>query len=261
MACLQRCRACRVAGRRSGRRRRRDRDRRGPRRAVRGRRASQRKQRSASARAVASSNPTWVAANEPGWIIGSGACARGRVARSSVRVTLGRRGGSGRSRGCPRSPSAAPLRYSWIEAAARRPDATASMIVFGPDTTSPPAKMPARPVASVRGSATMPAQPLTSMPAPFGQDRRVGLLADGDEDRRRGEFVLGAGDRLPGGPRSPAAGGAAGAGRVSTQRMPTTAPSRPTTSTGARPVRTMIPSRSAASISSTWAGISARPRR
>ena len=58
------------------------------------------------------------------------------------------------------------------------------MIVLGPDTTSPPAKMPARPVASVPGSATMPAQPLTSMPAPFGQDRWIGFLADRDEDGR-----------------------------------------------------------------------------
>ena len=50
-------------------------------------------------------------------------------------------------------------------------------------------------------------------------------------------------------------------GAVSTQRRPMTVPSRLTTSTGARPVRTMIPSRSAASISSTWAGIARRPRR
>ena len=56
-----------------------------------------------------------------------------------------------------------------MEAAARRPAATASMIVRGPDTTSPPAKIPARPVARVRGSATIPAQPLTSMPAPSGR--------------------------------------------------------------------------------------------
>ena len=43
------------------------------------------------------------------------------------------------------------------------------MMVFGPETTSPPAKIPARPVARVRGSATMPAQPLTSIPAPSGR--------------------------------------------------------------------------------------------
>ena len=56
-----------------------------------------------------------------------------------------------------------------MDAAARRPAATASMMVRGPETTSPPAKIPARPVARVRGSATIPAQPLTSMPAPSGR--------------------------------------------------------------------------------------------
>ena len=60
-------------------------------------------------------------ANEPGWTIGSGACARGRVARSSVSAALGR----GRVADCRedlRFAVGGPDRYSWIDAAARRPE-------------------------------------------------------------------------------------------------------------------------------------------
>src|SRR4029078_5694948 len=68
-----------------------------------------------------------------------------------------------------RSTAATPARDAWIDAATRRPAATASMIVLGPDTTSPPANTPGRPVADVRGSVTIPAQPLLSTPAARGR--------------------------------------------------------------------------------------------
>ena len=81
--------------------------------------------------------------------------------------------------------------------AARRPAATASMIVFGPLTTSPPANTPARPVASDRGSAAMPGPGARLDPGALRQDRRVRLLADRDEDGVGVELGLGSGDRCP----------------------------------------------------------------
>ena len=133
--------------------------------------------------------------------------ARGRTARGRAQARLGRRSGSERRRGSSASPSRAPARYSWIAPAARRPAATASMIVLGPVTTSPPAKTPGRPVARVRGSAAIPAQALVSMPGALGQDRRVGLLADGHQDGVGRHDRVRAGDRGPDGrPPSDGAG-------------------------------------------------------
>ena len=144
-----------------------------------------------------------------------------------------------------------------MDAAARRPAATASMIVRGPDTTSPPAKIPARPVARVRGSATIPAQPLTSMPAPSGRIDGSGSSPMATRIALAGSSRISPVDAQPARPAGAASSGA----RMTSQRTATTAPLRPTTSSGARPSRTTMPSRSAASISSAWAGMSRRPRR
>ena len=102
------------------------------------------------------------------------------------------------------SPSRAPARYSWIAPAARRPDATASMMVLGPDTTSPPAKTPAWPVARVRGSATIPAKALTSMPAPSGRIDGSGSSPTATRIVVAGELGLAARHRCP--DRAPALG-------------------------------------------------------
>ena len=96
---------------------------------------------------------------------GPAVAARGRAAR----LVLGRRPVADRGQDRRLAVARRPARYSWIAPAARRPAATASMIVFGPVTTSPPAKTPRRPVARVRGSAAIPAQALVSMPAPSGR--------------------------------------------------------------------------------------------
>ena len=98
-----------------------------------------------------------------------------------------------------------------MDAAARRPAATASMIVRGPDTTSPPAKIPARPVARVRGSATIPAQPLTSMPAPSGR-------IDGSGSSPMATRIALAGSSRVS-PVDAQAGAAVGAGRRRSARM------------------------------------------
>ena len=99
------------------------------------------------------------------------------------------------------------------------------MIVLGPDTTSPPAKMPARPVASVRESATMPAQPLTSIPAPAGRIDGSGSSPTATRIVAAGRSRSRAGDRHPMalGSHRPARRGPLGS---SMQRMAMTAPSR-----------------------------------
>ncbi len=131
------------------------------------------------------------------------------------------------------------------------------MIVLGPDTTSPPAKIPARPVASVRGSATMPAQPLTSIPAPSGRIDGSGSSPTATRIVVAGSSIMESGT----GAQTGRPFSVAPVGRCSVQRRPATTPSRPTTSATARPGRIEMPSRSAASISSSWAGMSLRPRR
>ena len=187
---------------------------------------------------------------------GSAAWTRGRTAMS--RLSVGSAGVAYRTVArISASPSVAPARYSWMDAAARRPAATASMMVLGPETTSPPAKIPARPVARVRGSATMPAQPLTSIPAPSGRIDGSGSSPIATRIAAAGSSrvaPVGAQDDRPPVPASPV-------GRMTSTRIATTVPSRPTTSVGARPSAIAMPSRSAASISSSCAGMSARPRR
>src|SRR6185369_1850706 len=124
--------------------------------------------------------------------------------------------------------SGTPARYSWIDAAARRPDATASMMVLGPDTTSPPAKIPVRPVARVRESATIPAQPLTSIPAPAGR-----IDGSGSSPTATRIVAVGRSRSVPGTGSHGAAGSVVPAvALVSMQRIATTAPSRLRTSTG-----------------------------
>ena len=106
----------------------------------------------------------------------------------------------------------------------------------------------------------MPAQPLTSMPAPSGRMDGSGsspiatriALAGSSRDSPEGSQAC----RPPAGVAP-----AAVAGTITDTRSATTAPSRPTTSSGASASRIAMPSRSAASTSSAWAGISARLRR
>ncbi len=93
------------------------------------------------------------------------------------------------------SPSRLPERYSWIEPAARRPAPTAWMIVLAPDTTSPPAKTPLRPVAWP-ASATMPEKPLVSMPAPSGRIEGSGSSPTATRTVVASILSIAAGDRL-----------------------------------------------------------------
>ena len=153
------------------------------------------------------------------------------------------------------SPFGLPAEILMDGPAARRPAATASMIVFGPETTSPPANTPLRPVASVRASATMPAAAADLDPGADRQDRRVRLLADGHQDRRGRPVSRAAGngsrDRAPA--IELAGGSLADDAQAGHESVETDNPVTPT------PVRISIPSRSAASTSSCWAGMSAAP--
>lgn len=94
-------------------------------------------------------------------------------------------------------------------------------------------------------------------PRAIGQDRGVGFLADGDEERARLELELAARDRLvdaapvgPGPGRLQLLADDPGEAAVAAAQLADREAVRITTS-----------SASAASISSGWAGISARPRR
>ena len=92
----------------------------------------------------------------------------------------------------------------------------------------------------------------------LGQDRRIGLLADRDEDRRRRDRR----PRCPGpAPRPRGRPGARPVGACSAIRTPVVVPSGATTSVTTVPIRKAMPSARAASTSSAWAGISANPRR
>ena len=145
----------------------------------------------------------------------------------------------------------APVSTPWIEAAARRPSAIASIRFRGPRATSPPAQMRGSEVRSESGSTCTPPARLRSSVDAGVEKAHVGALADREDDR------VGRDDCL----RCPARRSARSARRRRTPTTPRSSPGRspcvsPTNRCGPRRYTIRMPSRSASSISSGSAGIS-----
>ena len=111
-----------------------------------------------------------------------------RCGRSGRRAVELRSAGSAlRGRGTAPPPS-----DSWMASAARLPSASASITIRGPNARSPPQYTPGIVVASVRGSTATRPRGVIVISGSAGQAGRVGLLADGEDDRVGLEALLAA---------------------------------------------------------------------
>ncbi len=147
--------------------------------------------------------------------------------------------------------------YRSIDRAPRLPSATASISIPGPRWASPPAKMPGRFVARVRGSTTKAPCAFTANACVASRKELSGACATAaiivSASITNSEPATGIGRRLPLASGSPSS--------MRWQRMAATPPSTVSTATGAVRSSSLTPSRSASSTSQSFAGISSRERR